>query len=532
MSIHDTVDTAFDLSYLGKVEFPKTDYSSVCILGGGTAGFLTALGLKKSHPELSIKVVASSKVPVIGVGESTTTEIIPFLHSFLGFDPVEFFKEVQPTLKLGIEFDWGQKGKDPFQFNFFAGHLYENFYYNQHTGSFNWPSDLMKENKIPVINTEDSGIHSFLNSIPFAYHIDNKSLITYLQKKVIKEGIEIIDEKVTSISRGDNGVVTAFVCDSGSKLESDFFIDCSGFTSFLLGKELGEEFVSFESTLLCDGALTFCRPNFSEPSPYTGAITMESGWCWKIPMRDEDHFGYVHASSFATIDDLKKEIHERFGEVTRFKYIPFKSGRHKRCLIENVFALGNSYAFIEPLESTAIQTLIQSLMILCRQFPKDARDNISRESINAEVAENWDSFRAFLAIHYKFNHASDSKFWKFARENVELGRAKKILDLYKKRAPLSYSHFGSDSLFVALPDLVFNNYSYDSLLMGQGVGPEFLPKPSFSKQELEDRLKSYEELSQIALTQKELFSEQERFIEMVLAPLFDTDDSWILETSV
>lgn len=534
MDLNQLIDECFDLSFLGTENFAKTDYKSILLLGGGTAGYLSALALKKTHPYLDIKIVESSKIPVIGVGESTTTEIIPFLHHFLGIDPVDFFQEVKPTFKLGIQFDWGKKNERPFHFNFFAGHLFENLHYKNHTGSFNWPAQLMYDKKFPVISTGDGGFYSLLNSIPFAYHLENRSLITYLKKKIIENDIAIIDEEITRIERDSEGNLLSLITNSMEKLEADFFIDCSGFRSKLLGDELQEDFISYEDSLFCDKAITFNLSNNMDPAPYTEAITMNCGWCWRIPLRDEDHLGYVFSSKYLSEEDAIEEIKNKFNPNSEqnFKVIPFKTGRHKRALVNNMMAIGNSYAFIEPLESTAIQTLVQSIMILCRLFPKNNNDQISKDAINKEISENWDSFKAFLAVHYKFNEKLDTQFWQEVRQSVSLDRAESIISLYHQKAPLSYTHFGNNHGYTALESLVFNSYSYDSLLMGQGLLPNSQPKPRFSKEELEARLESYKKMSEIAFSQKELFENQELFIEGIWQELFANPDSWINETNV
>ena len=154
----DHLNCAFDLNHLNKSDFPESQFKSVGILGGGTAGYFTALTLKACHPYLDIKVIESSRIPVIGVGESTTTEILPFLHHLLGFDPVDFFKKVKPTLKLGIQFDWGVPGDHHFNFNFFASHHHESYYYENSITNSNWPSVLMNNKKIPLLK-ESNGQH-------------------------------------------------------------------------------------------------------------------------------------------------------------------------------------------------------------------------------------------------------------------------------------------------------------------------------------------------------------------------------------
>jgi len=97
---------------------PSSEYRTIGIMGGGTAGYLTALTLKAGRPELDVTVIESSRIPIIGVGEATTSEIVPYLHRILGFDVHEFYQEVQPTWKLGIRFVWGLPGDYSFNFPF------------------------------------------------------------------------------------------------------------------------------------------------------------------------------------------------------------------------------------------------------------------------------------------------------------------------------------------------------------------------------------------------------------------------------
>ena len=55
-------------------------YRCVCVLGGGTAGYLTAMGLRARLPHLEVTLIESSKIPIIGVGEASTPELVKFLH--------------------------------------------------------------------------------------------------------------------------------------------------------------------------------------------------------------------------------------------------------------------------------------------------------------------------------------------------------------------------------------------------------------------------------------------------------------------
>ena len=529
----DYIQTAFDLSYLDFPKCPTTTIKSIGVLGGGTAGYLTALALQKMHPSIKTTVIESSKIPVIGVGESTTTEIVPFLHRTLGIDPIEFFNEVKPTLKLGIRFEWGQPGDYHFNFNFYAGHQLESYYFEENILNSNWSSVLMNHGKVPVIREDDGSLTSMLGQIPFSYHLDNKNLIRYLNKVLQKRSIPILDAEITKVNLDQNEFVSSLETADGKTHSYDLYIDCSGFRSKIIGESLKTEFIPFKSTLFTDKAMTFNLPHKDNAiNPYTTVATMNNGWCWNIPTQAEDHYGYVHSSEFCTEEEAYAEIQKKFGPVKEYKIVKFKTGRHVSAWNKNVFAIGNSYGFIEPLESTSIQTAVNIILKLCKLMPNSFSDSSSIAGINQEIAATWDTFRWFVGMHYKYNQKLDTPFWKHARANTNIGDAKMVIDLFKQRPPLSASNFGTLSPYTALESLVFNSYSYDTLLFGQKVLDTPVPKPSMSKEEYVYRTLSYQELTKKSLTLHELVS-QNMFVEQgLLNELFENDETWIADTEV
>ncbi len=532
--ITDHIENAFDLSYLNFAKCPPTEIKTIGILGGGTAGYLAALALKKLHPNITTTVIESSKIPVIGVGESTTTEIVPFLHRTLGIDPQTFFKEVEPTLKLGIRFEWGCPGDYHFNFNFFAGHQHESYYFENSILNSNWSSVLMNAGKIPIIRDQDGKLISLFGSIPFSYHIDNRNLIRFLRKVLEQRAIEILDAEIVTVNLDENQFVTSLqtaVKDGECSTHSfDLYIDCSGFRSKIIGQTLKTEFLPFTSTLINDKALTFNLPNNAVISPYTSVITMNNGWCWKIPMRAEDHYGYVHSTQFCDEKTALAEARAHFGTIENYKMVDFKTGRHKAAWNKNVFALGNSYGFVEPLESTAIQTAVHSIMTLCKLMPNSLSDYSSIAGINQEIAATWDTFRWFLGMHYKYNKKLATPYWKWCNENTNIGEAQLVIDLFNQRPPLSASHFGTLSPFTALEALVFNSYSYDTLLYGQKMLTAPAKKPVMSKEEYLSRVDSYHELTKHSLTLFELFKNNHLIKEGLLEQLFAEQDTWITES--
>ncbi len=388
----------------------------------------------------------------------------------------------------------------------------------------------MDQGKIPIVRDEDGSLISLLGSIPFSYHLDNKSLIRFLRTIISERAIEIRDKEITKVNLSDDDLVTSLEADDGSQHKFDLYIDCSGFRSKILGQTLQTEFLSFNKTLINNKALTFELPKSAVIDPFTSVITMKNGWCWKIPMREENHYGYVFSTQFCSEAEALAEVQQRFGQV-RHKLVDFKTGRHKTAWNGNVFALGNAYGFVEPLESTAIQTAVHSIMTLCKLMPNSLKDYSSIAGINQEIAATWDTFRWFLGMHYKFNKKLDTPYWKWCAENTEIGDAALIIDLFLQRPPLSASHFGTLSPYTALEALVFNSYSYDTLIYGQKLLKE-PTAPKMSRAEYFGRVEAYNNLTESSLSQNELFDGDHLANDGLLEMLFSEQDTWINETEV
>src|SRR3954463_13535202 len=91
----------------------------VIVLGGGSAGFMAALALKLKLSDLSVRVIHSSDLGIIGVGEGSTVVLTRFLHHYLRLAPAKFFELAAPTGKLGLKFIWGPR--DVFHYTFGLG---------------------------------------------------------------------------------------------------------------------------------------------------------------------------------------------------------------------------------------------------------------------------------------------------------------------------------------------------------------------------------------------------------------------------
>lgn len=445
---------------------------TICVLGGGSAGYLAALTMRRLLPGRNVIAVHSPDRPVIGVGESTTAYFPYFLHRQLGLDQKQFYAEVQPSWKLGIRFVWGPSEighfNYPFGFEFSerSGPLRKRaaFYYQQQFGHVGPVSALMDQNLSPCV-ADENGEYQLLNQ-RFGYHIHNQRFLAYLDRVCRGYGVEFIADNIIGVTRGESGDVESLILEDGNRLKADLFVDCSGFESQLLGKALGERFVDYGNTLFCDTAIVGGYERSGPILPYTTAETMDHGWCWQIDLPSHVTLGYVHSSQFCTPEEARDELCRRKPDIgDNLRVIHFPSGRYENYWVRNVVAIGNASGFVEPLESTALHVIAEQLINTCAALlDSDYRiEPAAREIENLRFRRNWDSIRDFLALHYKFNRRLETPFWRHCREHTDIGTANAIVDIYRHLGPHAAmkTHIPGDTL------VQFEGYL--ALLLGQQV---------------------------------------------------------------
>jgi tryptophan halogenase len=483
-------------------------YKTVGIVGGGTAGYLAALTLRARRPELAVTLIESSKIPVIGVGEATTPLLTEFMHhpAALGRDRLDFYRRVLPTWKLGIRFFWGLPGRYDFQFPFEFGSVVEPMVYAGNIDAYCLGAVLQADDKTPFFDNGDGTYSSLFDEIPYAYHLDNPRFVRYLHEEAVAAGVTVLDrELVDARVTPDGEAIDELTARDGSTFTFDLYIDCSGFRSLLLEGKLRSPFVSYASSLFNDSAVMANVPHGGRVKPYTLAESMDHGWCWNIPFEDSDHRGYVFSSAFATPDQAIDEMRKKNPGLDKPWSLKFRSGRHADFWKGNVVALGNAYAFVEPLESTAIHMLLVELDLLMKYFPRSKQDRATPRALSAKTNALWDNLRDFLTIHFKFNRKFDTPYWRACNNEAELNGAEARVALFRERAPLVESSglFNTaDPFFHAPPatDFFAQEYVYDVLLAGQQVEASWA-RPRASRADWEARVRRMKALSARALPQ-------------------------------
>ena len=381
----------------------------ICIVGGGSAGWMTATTLVRLLDD-DITLVESPSINTISVGESTLGHIQEWID-LVGIRRGErdFIRETGASIKHSIKFtNWLKKDSGSFHYPFGENPTvnpemwwrYKNTFpdevscntYGQDVNLLGW---IAEEGKVNM-------------AMRYSYHFDATKFGEFLRKRYCQDVNRI---KANVI--GYNG--DSISLDDGQEIEADLFIDCTGFKSLLLGGFLKEPYISYEE-LPNDSAWATHVPYKDKESQmvaYTECTAIDNGWVWNIPLWDNIGTGYVYSSKHISKDDAKKEFIDYLGTSDcEFRHIPMKVGRYKRTWVKNVVAIGLSGGFIEPLESNGLLTVHENLKSLYTLLRRGKPSQLMRDYYNFGTAGALDTFADFVAVHYGLTQREDTQYWR------------------------------------------------------------------------------------------------------------------------
>jgi tryptophan halogenase len=440
----------------------------IVIAGGGTAGWIAAAMLARFVPRTTkITLVESEAIGTVGVGEATIPQI-RFLTGGLGIDEDAFLAATQGTIKLGIEFvDWlrpghrymhafGQVGR---------GQGVTPFHHHWLRGRALGIADDLGAYKLTEVAAR-SGRFARPPAAPptlaYAFHFDATLVARFLRSVAERAGVTRVEGRITGVERAQNGDVSALRLEGERRVEGDFFLDCSGFRSLLLGETLCVGFEDWTRWLPCDRAMAVPSASVGDPVPYTSATAREAGWQWRIPLQHRTGNGYVYSSAHLSDDEAAATLLAKLdGEALDDpRPIAFTAGKRERFWERNVVALGLASGFMEPLESTSIHMVQSAVARLLTLFPQRQDDAAARDAYNRQTHAEFDHIRDFLVLHY---HATerDGAFWQACREApLPEALAEKLCQ------------FRAGGRILAEDEGLFTEPGWLQVMVGQGIQPE------------------------------------------------------------
>ena len=418
---------------------------NILIVGGGTAGWITALMVKRKMPNFNVSLVESDEIGILGAGEGTTPNFVEIMD-WLGIPLTDLIENTGCTIKNGIKFtNWTPK-KDYYYHNFgsqipsISPNLKNSFsqtfnqsslyylmtaYHKINKKESDYSSIISEKRKVPFTYVENkrknNAIFNYDQLANFAVHFDARKLANFLKQKGIERGIERIEGKVSNIETDENNNISAIILENLFKIKTDFVFDCSGFNKIIIGKHYNTEWKDLSDKLTTNAAIPFFLPKEKEDSlpPYTESIAMKYGWIWKIPLQERYGCGYVYNSRLVSYEDAKKELDSYLGfSVESPRSFSFVPGYYKSPWTKNCLAVGLSSGFLEPLEATSIWTSIYFLQILLSDVSQLFNNSENaRKYYNSRFCEWWEQTADFIFLHY-MGKRNDTDFWKHYTENV------------------------------------------------------------------------------------------------------------------
>lgn len=419
--------------------------NSIVIVGGGSAGWMTAATLIRAFPNKEITLIESDDIVTVGVGESTLGGIRQWSR-WVGIDDQQesFFKETDASLKLSIKFtDFYKKDSGGFHYPFGTPIRYDqgrNPFFDWETKKYFYPetpvedfarsifsgSVLFENNKFST--NDDGQLDNFDPEVDVAYHFNAAKFGRWLKNNYcIPNGVSHISASVIEIPTNSDGI-EKLVLDNGQTIVADLYIDCTGFKSLLLGQALQEPFISYADMLPNNAAWATqiqYKDKEKELQGFTNCTAIGNGWCWNIPLWSRLGTGYVFSDKHVSVDEAKEEFknylmsdkmviprtQEEIDEL-EFKLIKMRVGIHERTWVKNTVAIGLSAGFIEPLESNGLFSVHEFLFKLLDILYLEDINQFNRDMYNESVYDQFNDFAKFVTLHYALSKRDDTPYWK------------------------------------------------------------------------------------------------------------------------
>ncbi|QNM81859.1 tryptophan 7-halogenase [Sphingomonas sabuli] len=446
----------------------------VVIVGGGTAGWMSAATLAKilTTEYCEVVLIESDEIGIIGVGEATIPQMATF-NRMLELDEDDFVRRTKGTFKLGIQFvNWGREGHTYF-------HPFGSYGLNMKGVSFHshwlrmhelgeaetldpWSLPAYAGQRGKFMRPFDAG-NSPLSQIAYAYHFDAGLYARYLRDYAETRGVKRQEGKIVDVNlRGEDGFVESVTLADGSKVEGDFFIDCSGFRGLIIEQALKAGYEDWSHYLPCNRAIAVPCESTDDIVPYTRSTARSAGWQWRIPLQHRIGNGHVFASDFISDEDAADTLLSNLDgkPLADPRVVPFTTGRRKQMWVKNCVSLGLAAGFLEPLESTSIWLVQSGLSRLMTMFPDRTFQQADIDRYNRIVSNEYEIVREFLVLHYKATERDDSEFWKYCRNMPIPERLEEKIRVFN-----AYGRTFREN------DELFNDTSWFAVMIGQLMRP-------------------------------------------------------------
>jgi len=514
----------------------KNSINRIVIIGGGTAGWLSAAIIAAEHSieknlssgdhNVKLCVVESPDIPTIGVGEGTWPSMRSTLKK-IGIAETDFFRECNASFKQGTQFhNWTYGKNDTYTHPFTAPH---NF--NETNLAPHWQEVREKVNfadavcpQSPLFNKKlapkNIATPEYAFHVNYGYHLDAGKFAELLRRHCVEKlGVEAISANVTTINSAENGDISSISTDTQNEIVGDLFIDCSGSNALLLGEHYGIPLVNKSQFLFNNSALAAQIPYQDPEDPIQSATlstAQSAGWIWDIGLSTRRGIGHTYSSDHTTEEGAHAELLDYIattaGEAAAagasIRKIAFDPGHREKFWHKNCVAIGMSSGFIEPLEASALVLVELSAAMIAEQLPANRKImDLVAKRFNDKFLYRWDRIVDFLKLHYVLTQRTDAEYWVDNCQPSTIPESlQELIDIWQYQPPW---HCDSDQI-----DEMFPSASFQYILYGMDFKTEINPMQRRSDREagkramalFTDNAKRTEQLMALLPTNRELIN--------------------------
>ncbi|MBA4306561.1 MAG: tryptophan halogenase [Sphingopyxis sp.] len=454
---------------------PSRPIERIVIVGGGTAGWMTAAALSHmlSGQKYAIHLIESEEIGTVGVGEATVPHI-RFFNQKLGFDEADFMAKTKATFKLGIEFcNWGRSG-DSYIHPFGAfgesigGVAFHQHWARMHRSTGGHP---IEDYSLPVMAARAGRFSypaddpdSLLSTYSYAFQFDAGLYAKYLRAYAEERGVTRHEGKIIDVAlESESGFVQSVKMDNGASLSADLFVDCSGFRGLLIEGASQSGYENWQHWLPCDRAVAVPCATAGPLTPYTRATAQDAGWIWRIPLQHRVGNGHVYCSNYISDDAAATTLVDQLesAPLAKLNQLRFVTGKRRTQWSKNVVAIGLSAGFLEPLESTSIHLIQLAIGRLLEFFPDQSWDPALASEYNRLMDLEYERVRDFLILHYHATERDDTPFWNYVRTMPIPDSLTHKINMFRERG-----------VVVNYRDGMFLDASWIAVYLGQRVIPQ------------------------------------------------------------
>ena len=424
---------------------PNAVKKTVLVAGGGTAGLISALIIKKQHPEISVTMIESDRVGIVGVGEGSTEHWRWFMD-VLGITTEQIIQRTGATFKFGINFlDWRAPGH---RFMHVVSEAHKIDTAQGPEMIYSWLLDQGADHMSLVPYHCQNNLHRWPFTDTQQFHFDTFKLNEFLHELANDLGITVIKGDIQRVDTTESRV-TALHLEHGQSVGADYYIDCTGFQRLICKRALGSDWISYSQWLPVDRAIAWPMQHTEPLSTWTTSRAMQSGWLWQIPVQARTGNGYVFSSQHTDADQAIAEVEQLLGRPIEkiARDISFEAGRLQQAVFHNAAAVGLSSGFIEPLEASSIGMTIQQARWISENLEKLSHsDDRTIDRANSHWQQLQENALDFVALHYQTDRR-DTEFWQQTQQTARSPGLADLMEKFSQRLPHHTDFPNRDCLF-------------------------------------------------------------------------------------